>query len=74
MNFILFKITCSSGFKLSDVTLFDELDIKYFDKGELIYIPGDKMLMFLGVQEFFGFPVLFPQGFLVNFHLGSGCF
>ena len=48
---MIFWITSGFGFKTSGVTLIDDLGREDFDRGELIYIPGENMLMPLGVEE-----------------------
>ena len=53
-KFLIFRTTFGFVVNPSDVPIFDDLDREDFDKGELIYMPGEKMLIFLGVEDFFG--------------------
>ena len=82
VTFLVFMTVFGFGSILSGVTLFDDLYIEYFDRGELIYIPGEKNLMSLSVEDIsgvpgvvsldtygvvtLGFPVLLPLDFLVK--------
>ena len=56
VTFLVFMTVLGFGSNLSGVTLFDDLYIEYFDRGELIYIPGETNLMSLSVEDISGVP------------------
>ena len=62
-------MTFGFGVNLSGVTLFDEIDREYFDRVELISMPGEKKYLYV-LKTLLEFPVLLHSGFPVLLPLG----
>ena len=54
---MIFRTTFGFVVNPSGFTIFDDIDREDFERRELIYMPGDKMWMSLGVDDILGVSV-----------------
>ena len=59
---MIFMTNFGFGFNPSGVTLIDDLDREDIYRGEMISMPGGKMIMYIGVEDVSGVPAVIDLG------------